>query len=114
MIHHVKITLYKYKKFKNNCPFELKINKNATKQMKDLWYNILITDEENEKLWKVIELLKNQKLNKQVSFLKTPASWDGKEYAFYSLIKGTKTEIKGIFEEIYKKIYPDSEIEFEY
>jgi len=115
MIHHVKIIPYKHKKFKSkNCPFELKINRRITQQLKDLWYDILITDEENEKLWQAIENLQNHGLNRQVRFIKIPIAWDGREYAFYSLVKGTKIEIKGIFEEVYKKEYPESEIEFEY
>jgi len=115
MIHHAKITPYRYKKFKkNDIPFEFKINKRMTKQLINLWYDVFITNEENEKLWKAIEQLQQQQFNNQVRFIKIPVSWDGKDYAFYSLVQGTKTEIKGIFEKVYKKEYPDSEIEFEY
>lgn len=114
MNHHIRIIPYHKKKFKNKKPFQLIFNEKETKKYNEPRYNILINNKENKKIWEFIESLAEQTLNQNVKFFNIPSFWDKKEYAFYALVKGSKTEIKGIFDLISKSRYPKSKIEFEY
>jgi len=114
MVHHVKIIPYGKRKFKNKCPFELVFSPKETIKYSEPRYKIRVSDEENERIWMFIEALTNQMLNKSVNFFHIPCFWDKQEYAFYALVHGNKTEIKGIYEIISKDFYPKSTIEFEY
>ena len=114
MIHHVKIIPYANRVFKENPPFKLTLNKKETLRYKETRYTIRIDDEENKRIWQFIESLRTQRLNKSVGIINIPSSWDKKEYAFYTLVRGSKIEIKGIFETIAKSYYPKLKVEFEY
>jgi len=114
MVHHVKIALYYKSKFKKNYPFKLILNATETIKYSEPRYKILISDDENKKLWEFIGSLSNQVMNNNVKFFKVPSFWDKQEYAFFALVKGSQTEIKGIFDIISKTYYPKSKIKFEY
>lgn len=114
MIHHVKIAPYHEQQFKENSPFKLTLNQTETIKYSEPRYAILVSNDENKKLWEFIESLSNQVMNNNVKFFNIPSFWDKKEYAFYALVKGNKTEIKGIFDLISKNHYPKSKIKFEY